>query len=77
MSHIFDVAYFSKQDQMDMLTRVQEEVLRTVVKYAPVAMKEPKEYEARANLMWASSWALNGFLFDGLEQDAVCHRMEH
>ena len=77
MSHIFDVAYFSKQDQMDMLTRVQEEVLRTVVKYAPIAVRQPDDYEARANLMWASSWALNGFLFDGLEQDAVCHRMEH
>lgn len=77
MSHIFDVAYFSRQDQMDMLTRVQEEVLRTVVSYAPTAIKKPDDYEARANLMWASSWALNGFLFDGLEQNAVCHMMEH
>ena len=27
--------------------------------------------------MWASSWALNGFLFDGLSQSTVCHAMEH
>lgn len=27
--------------------------------------------------MWASSWALNGFLYDGLQQDTVCHSMEH
>lgn len=77
MSHIFDVAYFSKQDEMDMLIRVQEEVLTTVVKYAPIAIEKPDDYDARANLMWASSWALNGFLFDGLSQETVCHRMEH
>ena len=77
MSHVFDVAYFSKQDEMDMLLRMQEEVLRTVVKYAPVAVKTPDDYEARANLMWASSWALNDFLYDGLSQSTVCHAMEH
>lgn len=77
MSHIFDVAYFSKQGCMDMLTRVQEEVLKTVVKYAPVAVKTPDDYEARANLMWAASWALNDFLYDGYFQATVCHAMEH
>lgn len=77
MNHVFDVAYFSKQDEMDMLLRMQEEVLRTVVKYAPIAIEKPDDYEARANLMWASSWALNGFLYDGLQQDTVCHSMEH
>lgn len=77
MSHIFDVAYFSTQDEMDMLLRMQEEVLKTVVKYAPVAIKTPDDYEARANLMWASSWALNGFLYDGLSQATICHMIEH
>ena len=77
MSHIFDVAYFSKAQSMDMLLRIQEEVLRTVVKYAPVAVEKGDDYEARANLMWASSWALNGFLYDGYFQATVCHSMEH
>ena len=77
MSHIFDVAYFSADEQMDMLTRLQEEVLKTVVKYAPVALVKPDDYEARANLMWAASWALNGFLYGGIAQATVCHMMEH
>ncbi|MDO5297147.1 MAG: iron-containing alcohol dehydrogenase [bacterium] len=79
MSHIFDVAYFSNFDLMDMLLRVQEAVLSTVVKYAPIALAKPDDYEARANLMWASSWALNGFLYDGsmFKQPAVCHNIEH
>ena len=79
MSHIFDVAYFSNFELMDMLLLAQEAVLSTVVKYAPVALAKPNDYEARANLMWASSWALNGFLYDGnmFAQPAICHNIEH
>lgn len=77
MSHIFDSTYLTLQPQMDMLVRMQEEVLKTVIKYAPVAMVEPENYEARANLMWASSWALNGFLMNGVRQAGACHVMEH
>ena len=60
-----------------MLERIQEEVLKTVVKYAPVAIAQPDNYEARANLMWASSWALNDFLYCGVSQMTSCHAMEH
>lgn len=77
MSHIFDTVYFAKEDRMDMLYRVMDELLKTVVKYAPVALKEPDNYEARANLMWTSSWALNGFISGGIVQAAPCHMMEH
>lgn len=77
MSHVFDVGYFTRQDTMDMLIRMQEEVLKTVVKFAPTAIENPDDYDARANLMWASTWALNNFLYDGLSQAAVCHAMEH
>ena len=77
LSHIFDVFYFTAGAKMDMIDRVMEEVIKTVVKYAPVAIKEPENYEARANLMWASSWALNGFLQTGCAQAASCHAIEH
>lgn len=77
LSHVFDCNYFTADDRMDMACRIQEEVIRTVVRYAPIAMKEPENYEARANLMWASTWALNGFLNNGISQAAVCHMMEH
>lgn len=77
LSHIFDTAYFTAAKKMDMVDRVMEEVLRTVVKHAPTAIKEPENYEARANLMWASTWALNGFLQTGAVQATSCHKMEH
>lgn len=77
LSHVFDVFYFTKSPKMDMIDCVMEDVIKTVVKYAPVAVKEPTNYEARANLMWAASWALNGFLQTGGFQAASCHNMEH
>ena len=77
MSHVFDVFYFTKTSKMDMIDRVMEDVIKTVVKYAPIAVKEPTNYQARANLMWAASWALNGFLQNGGFQAASCHNMEH
>lgn len=77
MSHVFDVAYFTAQEEYDMLKRIQEEILITVLKFAPVAIREPDNYEARANLMWASSWALNDFLYGGVAQQVACHAMDH
>lgn len=77
LSHILDCNYFTAGEKMDMMDRIQEEVIRTVFKFAPVAMKEPENYEARANLMWASTWALNGFLDNGIFQAPTCHMMEH
>lgn len=43
----------------------------------PAAISKPDDYEARANLMWASSWTLNGFLGCGIIQAPMCHTIEH
>ena len=51
--------------------------MKTVIKYAPVAIREPENYEARANLMWTSSWAINGFIDGGKQLAWSCHPMEH
>lgn len=77
LSHIFDVAYFTTAEKMEMVDRVIEAVIKTVVDFAPFAIKESHNYTARANLMWAASWALNGFLQTGAFQAASCHAMEH
>ena len=78
LSHLFDVYYFADDEgKMDMIDRIIEEIIKTVVKFAPIAIKDPKNYEARANLMWAASWALNGFLGTGTMQFPTCHMIEH
>lgn len=76
LNHILEV-YFNMEPDLYLLDCFMEGMMKTVVKYAPVAMKEPENYEARANLMWTSSWAINGFAVGGKRQAWSCHPMEH
>lgn len=76
MSHIMEV-YFNMEKDLYMLDCFMEGMMKTIIKYTPVAMKEPENYEARANLMWTSSWAINGFIDGGKNQAWSCHPMEH
>lgn len=54
-------------------------VLRTVLKYTKVALENPCNYEARANIMWAGTVSHNGFNNVGYDSigDWACHKMEH
>ncbi|SHK11197.1 hypothetical protein SAMN02745136_01724 [Anaerocolumna jejuensis DSM 15929] len=76
LNHILEV-YFNMNQDLYMLDCVMEGLMKTIIKYAPVAMSDPENYEARANLMWASSWAINGFVDGGKQQAWSCHPMEH
>ena len=76
MSHILEV-YFNMEPDLYMLDCFMEGLMKTVIKYTPIALREPENYEARANLMWASSWAINGFINGGKQQAWSCHPMEH
>ena len=76
MSHIIEV-YFNMNQDLYMLDSFMEGMLKTIIKYAPIAMKEPDNYEARANLMLTSSWAINGFVNGGKQQAWTCHPIEH
>ncbi|MEY8437414.1 iron-containing alcohol dehydrogenase [Atopobiaceae bacterium 24-176] len=69
--------YFSQDDDLYFLDTFMEGLLRTVIRFAPVAMERGDDYEARANLMWASSWAINGFADGGKTQAWSVHPMEH
>ena len=76
MSHIMEV-YFNMNQDLFMLDYFMEGMMKTIIRYTPIAMKEPTNYEARANLMWTSSWAINGFVNGGKQQAWSCHPMEH
>ena len=76
LSHLFEV-YFNMDQDLFMLDCFMEGLMKTVIRYAPVAMREPDNYEARANLMWTSSWAINGFINGGKRKAWSCHTMEH
>lgn len=76
LNHIMEV-YFNMEQDLYMLDTVMEGLMKTIIKYAPIAMEEPENYEARANLMWTSTWAINGFVNGGKRQAWSCHPMEH
>jgi alcohol dehydrogenase YqhD (iron-dependent ADH family) len=76
LSHIMEV-YFNMNQDLYMLDCFMEGLMKTVIKYTPIALEQPDNYEARANLMWTSSWAINGFVDGGKEQAWSCHPMEH
>lgn len=76
LSHIMET-YFTLIPDLYMLDSIMESLMKTVIKYAPIAVKEPENYEARANLMWASSWAINGFIAGARPKVWSCHPMEH
>ncbi len=77
MSHIFE-NYFTPDKGTELQDHIAEGILKTCIQYGPVAIKDPKNYDARANLMWASSLALNGLTATGKRMgDWSTHMIEH
>ncbi len=57
---------------------IMETIMKTIVRYAPVAVEEPTNYEARAELMWCSSLALSGITWCGVgDLTLPAHMIEH
>lgn len=76
MSHIFEY-YFSGADILDIEKSMMDAILKVCVTYGPIAVKEPENEKARENLMWAASWAINGFIACGNYSSWPCHAMEY
>lgn len=76
MSHIFE-AYFNHIEDAYVSSELAISLLKTCVKYGKVAYDDPTNYEARANLMWTSSLAINGLISCGSKKAWSCHPMEH
>lgn len=76
MSHTFE-NYFNNDKGAYLQGRFCEGILKTCIKYAPVAIQQPDNYEARANLMWCSSMAINGIVSYGEGAAWAVHPIEH
>ncbi|MGX7199507.1 iron-containing alcohol dehydrogenase [Enterococcus nangangensis] len=76
LSHLME-QYFDRTSGTQILDYMAEGLMRTVIENLPVALAEPTNYEARGNLMWASSWALNSLIRSGKAGVWSCHPMEH
>ena len=65
-------------DEMALTDAIAEGLMRTVIDASKALVKDPKNYEARANVMWASSLSHNGLTGCGAGKgDWACHRLEH
>lgn len=57
--------------------RFAEGLLQTLIEIGPKVVKEPADYETRANLMWTATMALNGLVGAGVPQDWATHLVGH
>ena len=73
MSHILE-QYFSDDDD-NVSDYVMEGLLRSLIHSANIASKNPTDYEARSNIMWTATWALNTFVAKGKTTDWQVHML--
>ena len=76
VSHILEL-YVSPPDGENLTDALAEAALRTEIGAARKALEDPRDYEARANLMWVSSFALCGMLNNGKKTDWASHCIQH
>lgn len=76
MAHVFE-RYFTNTPDVECTDRLCEAILLTILHEAPRVMKDPANYEARANIMWAGTVAHNDLVGCGRSQDWNSHGLEH
>ena len=70
--------YFTNGGNMEITDALAEGLLRTVMKNAEILVKDPKNYDARAEVMWAGSLSHNGLTGCGNDGgDWMTHKLEH
>lgn len=73
MSHILE-QYFSGEDD-NTSDYIMEGLLKSLIHSANIAVKDPNDYEARSNIMWIATWALNTLVAKGKSTDWEVHML--
>ena len=71
MSHILE-QYFSGEDD-NTTDYLAEGLMKSLIHSSRIAVQNPKDYEARSNIMWCAAWALNTLLSRGKTTDWEVH----
>ena len=66
--------YFSGEDD-NTSDYISEGLMRSVIHSGRIANENPQDYEARSNIMWAATWALNTLVSRGKETDWMVHML--
>jgi len=76
ISHVME-RYFTNVKHVDLTDRLCEATLRTVINNVKIVLKDPENYDARAEIMWAGTIAHNDLLSTGRIGDWGSHKIEH
>ncbi|SFB29723.1 iron-containing alcohol dehydrogenase [Clostridium frigidicarnis] len=76
ITHVFE-AYFDGVKNTDMIDELCEGIIKTVIKHSKILITDPKNYNSRCELAWASTLALNGLTGVGRHGDWASHDIEH
>ena len=76
MAHMME-RYFTQVEHVELIDRMTEGALKTVIRNAAVVMEKPEDYDARAEIMWAGTLAHNTLLQTGRIGDWASHKLEH
>ena len=71
MSHILE-QYFSGEDD-NTSDYIMEGLLKSLIHSSKIAVNDPTNYEARSNIMWIATWALNTLVAKGKTTDWMVH----
>jgi NADP-dependent alcohol dehydrogenase len=75
-AHVIE-QYISYDVYSPLQDRLSESILRTVIEEGPKVRKNPQDYNARANIMWCATMALNGVINCGVVEDWATHMIGH
>ena len=76
LSHLLE-QYLHGDEHVDVSDNMLLGVMAAVVKWAPVSMEQPDNYDAKANLLWASYLAMSRVLGAGHSENWISHMVEH
>lgn len=76
LSHIMET-YFSEPDEQNVSDEIGEALMRSIIRNTLQAVRDPKDYTARSNLMWTSTLSENRLIKLGKRGDFGCHLIEH
>jgi len=76
MAHVME-RYFTQVSHVDFTDRLCEATVKTVIANTEPVLKNPRDYDARAEIMWAGTIAQNDLLSTGRIPDWASHSIEH
>jgi NADP-dependent alcohol dehydrogenase len=75
-SHVIE-QYLTYPARAEIQDRFAESVMGVLIDEGPRTVREPRDYDTRANVVWAATWALNGAIGAGVPQDWASHMIGH